>query len=561
MTRLRLLIGQWIAQTTRKLRNNFYIYLAAILTLFVLLDAGVFHVGENMRQKAFDFMVRSRLIVPEPDKDIVIVDVNEASLAAMAKEYGRYPWPRQVFGEFLENIEAQKPKAIVFDILFSDADVANPDSDAYFNDTIAVTNNTFFPFIRLSETQDKLSAVTPARIPGVTEMIQGQADKNAAIAVILPHFPAVINSGRIGFNNIYPDKDGIVREYNLYRDDYGWKLPSLALSVGNKLGYSVPESQSVLINWRGKPFIYQYVTFSEAFQDMSSKVKKRPPNEFTGKIVIIGSTAPSLFDLKATPMAKIYPGVEILATAIDNVIHGDYLHVWRGVLSYVLISLLLIWLTTAAFYKEADRDKLNRIFSSSQIGLIVISYIGINVTDTYLDFSGPVIWAVAYFSVAKIYAMATDLALQRWLAFGVKAGEGGSQALIMPILVESKEPLGDTLLKKLKRQIELSCLTPNNVDILKSSQSGIWGLFGDMAIVSWTYAETQEEYAKQAKLDADQLAEKLSAILKNIGLPGDTQVHYAMHQGGLASDKPLANQWRSLFAQAILKLEHMGQDG
>ena len=561
MTRLRLLIGQWIAQATRKLRNNFYLYLAAILTLFVLLDAGVFHVGENMRQKAFDFMVRSRLIVPEPDKDIVIVDVNEASLAAMAKEYGRYPWPRQVFGEFLENIEAQKPKAIVFDILFSDADVANPDSDAYFNDTITATNNTFFPFIRLSETQDKLSAVTPVMIPGVTEIIQGQADKNAAIALILPHFPAAINSGRIGFNNIYPDKDGIVREYNLYRNDYGWKLPSLPMSVGNKLGYSMPESQSVLINWRGKPFTYQYVTFSDAFQDMSSKVKKRPPNEFTGKIVIIGSTAPSLFDLKATPMAKIYPGVEILATAIDNVKHNDYLHVWRGVLSYILISLLLIWLTTAAFYKEADRDKLNRIFSSSQIGLIVISYIGINVTNTYLDFSGPIIWAVWYFSVAKIYAMATDLALQRWLAFGVKTGEGGSQALIMPILVESKEPLGDTLLKKLKRQIELSCRTPNSVDILKSSQSGIWGLFGDMAVVSWTYAEAQEEYEKQAKIDADQLADKLPAILKNIGLPGDTQVHYAMHQGGLAGDKPLDKQWRTLFAQAILKLEHMGQDG
>jgi adenylate cyclase len=561
MTRLKLLIGQWIAQTTRKLRNNFYIYLAAILTLFVLLDAGVFHVGENMRQKAFDFMVRSRLIVPEPDKDIVIIDVNEASLAAMAKEYGRYPWPRQVFGEFLENIEAQKPKAIVFDILFSDADVSNPDSDAYFNNTIAATNNTFFPFIRLSETQDKLSAVSPARISGVTEIIQEQADKNATIAVILPYFPSAINSGRLGFNNIYPDKDGIVREYNLYRNDYGWKLPSLPMSVGNKLGYSMPESQSVLINWRGKPFTYQYATFSDAFQDMSSKVKKRPPNEFTGKIVIIGSTAPSLFDLKATPMAKIYPGVEILATAIDNVKHNDYLHVWRGALSYVLISLLLIWLTTAAFYKETDRDKLNRIFSSSQIGLLVISYIGINVTDTYLDFSGPVIWAVAYFSVAKVYAMATDLALQRWLAFGVKTGEGGSQALIMPILVESKEPLGDAMLKKLKRQIELSCRTPNNIDVLKSSQSGIWGLFGDMAVVSWTYAETQEEYAKQAKLDADQLVEKFSVILKNIGLPGDTQVHYAMHKGGLAGDKPLDKQWRTLFAQAILKLEHMGQDG
>ena len=559
MTRLKLLIGQWIAQTTRKLRNNFYLYLAVLLTVFVLLDASVFHVGENMRQKAFDFMVRSRVIVPKPDKEIVIVDINEASLAAMAKEYGRYPWPRQVFGEFLENIEAQKPKAIVFDILFSDADIANPDSDAYFNDTIAATNNTFFPFIRLSETQDKLSAVKPVMIPGVIEIIQGQADKNATIALILPHFATAINSSRLGFNNIYPDKDGIVREYSLYRDDYGWKLPSLALSVGNKLGYSVPETQSVLINWRGKPFTYQYITFSDALQDMSSKVKIRPPNEFTGKIVIIGSTAPSLFDLKATPMAKIYPGVEILATAIDNVKHSDYLHVWRGALSYVLLSLLLIWLTTAAFYKEADRDKLNRIFSSSQISLLMISYIGINITNTYLDLSGPVIWAVAYFSVAKAYALATDLALQRWLAFGVKTGEGGAQALIMPISVESKEPLGDALLKKLKRQIELSCRTPNNIDVLKGSQSGIWGLFGDMAVVSWTYAETKEEYAQQAKLDADQLAEKLSEILKNIGLPSDTQVHYAMHQGGLAGDKPLASQWRSLFAQAILKLEYMEQ--
>jgi len=65
-----------------------------------MIDAGVFHIGENMRQKAFDLMVRSRLIVPKPDKDIVIVDINEASLAAMAKDFGRYPWPRQVLENF-----------------------------------------------------------------------------------------------------------------------------------------------------------------------------------------------------------------------------------------------------------------------------------------------------------------------------------------------------------------------------------------------------------------------------------------------------------------------------
>ena len=556
MTRLKLFIGRLLARVTRRLRNIFYLYLAALLTLFVLLDAGVFHVGQTMRQKAFDFMVQKRVLVPKPDQDIVIVDINEASLAAMAKEYGRYPWPRQVFGEFLENIEAQKPRAVVFDILFSDPDVANPDSDTYFNDTIAATNNTFFPFIRLSETQDKLSAVKPGMLSGVTEITPGQADPNAAIALILPYFNAALNSGRLGFNNIYPDKDGIVREYQLYRDDYGWSLPSIALRVGQKLGYPVPASQSVLLNWRGKPFTYQNVSFSDVLLDMTSKEKKGKPNEFTNKIVIIGSTAPSLFDLKATPMARIFPGVEILATAIDNVKHGDYLHVWHGSLTYVLLSLLLIWLTTIALYKDLDRDKINRIFSTSQIGLLVVSYIGINLTDTYIDLSGPVFWAVMYFSVAKVYALATDRALQRWLAFGEKAGAGGTQVLIMPVLVESVEPLGDKLLKKLKRQMERSSRASLNIDFLKGTQNGIWGLFGDLLVVSWTYAATDTENAVQAQQDADRLAGQLSALLKRIGLPGNTQVHYAIHKGGLAGDKPLADQWRSLFAQAVLKLEH-----
>jgi CHASE2 domain-containing sensor protein len=534
VTRLKFIIGQWLAQTTRKLRNNFYIYLAAFLTVFVLIDAGIFHVGENMRQKAFDFMVRYRLFTPQPDADIVIVDINEASLAAMAGEYGRYPWPRQIFGEFLENLEAQKPKAVVFDILFSDADIANPDSDAYFNETIASTDNTFFPFIRLSEEQDRLSAVKPSMLPGVEEAVKGRGDDKATLAVILPHFAAAVRSGRMGFNNIYPDKDGIVREYCLYRDDYGWRVPSLALQVGKTLGYAIPETDSVLLNWRGKPFTYRYVSFSDVFLDMTRKAKKRPPDEFTRKIVIIGSTAPSLFDLKATPMARMFPGVEILATAVDNIKHGDYLHVWRGALSYVLFALILIWLTCAAFYKKMDRDKLNRIFSSSQVILLGVSYATINATNTYFDLTGPVIWAIAYFSVAKIYALANDLALQRWLAFGVKGGEGAARALILPILVDSKEPLGDALMKRLKRKIEQSCRTPNTVDVIKGSQSGIWGLFADMVVVCWTYSGAKEEYARQAQEDAEQLIEKMPLVLIDTGLPGDTKFRYTRQRGLLS---------------------------
>lgn len=560
MIRLKLRIGQWLANVTRRLHNNFYIYLAALLTVFVLLDAGLFHVGENMRQKAFDFMVRSRVLAPAPDKDIVIVDVNEASLAAMAKEYGRWPWPRQVFGEFLENIEAQHPKAVIFDILFSDADVYNPDSDAYFNDVISGTDNTFFPFLRLPESSDKLSQVKPNMIAGISESQPSQGDMQATIAVVLPHFDAALNSGRLGTHNIYPDKDGIVREYQLYQDAYGWRLPSLPMTVAGKLGYTLPPDQNILLNWRGKPFSYQYVSFSDVMQDMGSKDKKRPQNEFTDKIVIIGSTAPSLFDLKATAMAKAHPGVEILATAIDNVKHQDYLKVWRGAVPYILISLLLIWLTTLAFYLNADRDRFNKVFSFSQIGLLVLSYIGINLSNFYLDFTGPITWALFYFSIAKIYALATDRALQRWLAYGVKEGARDTHVLIMPILIESDEPLGDSIMKKLKRQIELTSRTPSSVDIVKGVQSGIWGLFGELTVVSWTFAEGRQEYASEAHMDAERIAKALPSMIASLDLPGKPQAVHTVYENRLDGRAPLGRQWRRAFAAALLQLEAIKPD-
>ncbi len=562
MTKLKLLLGQWLANLTRKLKNNFYIYLATLFTLLVLLDASVFHVGENMRERAFDFMVKHRVFQPAADKDIVIIDINEASLAAFSKEYGRWPWPRQVLGEFVENIQAQKPKAIVFDIVFSDADIYNPDSDAYFNEVIAGSTNTFFPILRLDASQDATSQLKYAQIPGL--IASSDANKNATIAAILPYFESALKANRLGTHNVYPDNDGIVREYRMFHDDAGWRLPALPLVVAQFANAKTNENlpKNMLINWRGKPFTYTYASFSDVFTDLASKNKTRPQDEFSNKIVIIGSTAPGLFDIKPTAMDKQFPGVEILATAIDNAKHGDYLKVWRGKTPYVLMSLLLIWLTTLAFYLKVDRDKFNSIFTGSQVGLLVLSYIGINVSNTYLDLTGPILWAVALFGVAKIYALATDRALQRWLAFGVNADAKQSSVLMMPILVEANEPLSDALLKKLKREIELASKTPNSIEVLQGTQSGIWGLFGDMVVVSWIFADSKPEYAAAAKQDALNITNQLPILITHLGLPNSTLTRYALHEGQLdnQTNSTLASQWRTIFAQAVIKLEHENDD-
>lgn len=554
MLKLKLLLGHWLANLTRRLKNNFYLYLALLFSVVVLLDASVLHVGQNMRDKAFDLMVRHRIVKPQADQNIVIIDINEASLANMAKDFGRWPWPRQVLGELVENIQAQQPKAIVFDIVFSDADVYNPDSDAYFNDVVTACAQCYFPILRLDDSQDKLSALKYSQVPGL--QATETADKNATLAAILPYFKGALKPQRLGTHNVYPDNDGVVREYRMRHTQAGWVLPALPLVLAEANGQSASVlPDDMLLNWRGKPFTYQYASFSDVYQDVTSQQPKRPKNEFKDKIVIIGSTAPALFDIKPTAMDKQFPGVEILATAIDNSLHQDYLKVWRGKTPYILLSFLLIWLTAMAFYVKVDRDRFNSLFTAGQIGLLVLSYLAITFKDTYLDLTAPIFWAVAYFGIAKIYALATDRALQRWLAFGIHADSEELEVLVMPILIESPESLSDAVLKLIKREIELASRSPNTVEIMQGAQSGIWGLFSDMIVASWNY-NPEDGYRKAVQEDARQLGERLDSLLRNLGLPNDTTARYSLHQGTIhPKSSQIAAQWRLLFAQAVIKLE------
>jgi hypothetical protein len=175
-------------------------------------------------------------------------------------------------------------------------------------------------------------------------------------------------------------------------------VPSLPVRVIRELGYREPAARRVLLNWRGKPFSYQTVTFSSVFNDMLSKNRTRPQDEFTNKIVLIGSTAPSLFDVKPTPMSRLHPGVEILATAIDNMKRGDYLRYPEGRILYPLLTLLIVWATAWAFYHNVGRAKIDPLFGASQFILLVVSYASINFTNTYINLTGPVTVGLVYFT-------------------------------------------------------------------------------------------------------------------------------------------------------------------
>jgi CHASE2 domain-containing sensor protein len=556
----------WIARSIhrlwlkigKRLKANFYVYLAVIFTLVVFADSLVLNRTAKMKQASFDLMIRNRIVVSKPDQNIIIVDINEASLAAMAKDYGRWPWPRQVMGEFLELIEKQHPKAIVFDILFSDPDVFNPDSDTYFNDAVNNTNNTFFPVLRLDPQDDALSSILPEQIPG-TIRVPGEAMEGKPIAVVLPFFEAAIKGGRLGLHNIYPDSDGVARQYTVYRNDYGWLVPSLPARVVKWLGIKLPERDNILINWRGKPFTYHYAGFADVFWDMTSKNHKRPQNEFLGKIVIIGSTAAGLFDVKPTPMDSLHPGVEILATAIDNLKHDDYLRVPDTKLFNLLLALLIIWATATAFFKNAGQEKLARIFGASQFLLVGISYASINLMTTYINLTGPVMLGIGYFTCAKIYYFAAGKVLEKSAVMSSVASEGELYAALMLVQVsEGLETSGEKAVALIRRSLGKHGIQAKNIETIKGAQKGIWGLFEGTITVSWTCRFDDEE-KKRLIMEEAKKVEEASADLRQTGdgKPGVMSVIF--HEGRIHGGEQARAGWILLFGEALMRLNEAGR--
>ncbi len=384
-----------------RLGNAFYAGLAVLVIAWASFAIAT-GATSGMKNKAYDLIMKSRFHNPAADPDIVILDIDEAALAAMAPDYGRWPWPRNIMGEIVEGISAQKPKAIVFDITFSDPDVFNAESDKYFRDAIARTPNTYFPMIRLVKDNDKLSKLKVSQLPGVTRA-EASADPNATYAVVLPYLYDVLDDHRLGTNNLYADDDGIVRNYHVYRDEYGWAVNSLPANVARAAGTTLPDDADILMNWRGLPPSYQRVSFHEVYFDLLKQQKTRPAHEFTGKIVIIGSTAPSLFDLKPTPVARIHPGVEILATALDNMKNQDYLSelpVWV----VILTTMAAISLLAFAFVYNIEQRTVNYIFTASQTGFLAISYLFLNFSTIFVDLTAPFSFCLLYFTIARFYS-------------------------------------------------------------------------------------------------------------------------------------------------------------
>jgi adenylate cyclase len=345
--------------------------LAAAVLAAATLELFGFGFLRPLENRLLDTFVRHQAAALAPDPDIVLVNIDEKSLAAMEKlGAGRFPWPREVYGTLIDGLAEQKPRAIVFDIMFSEPDRYRPQSDQAFIDSASRHDNIYYPMVRIESTK-------PAKASEVADLLglmrRPNADPDAPIAVIPPLvLPAKL--WRTGTINYLPDDDGVGRRYHLRHRISGWDLPSLPARVAMDLGYPVPDDDDMVLAWRGAADGFPRVSFSDLYEDFDREKRQRPANEFRGKLLVIGADAAGLGDRRVTPLSHTQPGAEILGTALENLKNDRHMRYapagWPAAIGLLLLASLFF-----AFQRKIDVRAIGAGLASGSIVLLGASWL------------------------------------------------------------------------------------------------------------------------------------------------------------------------------------------
>jgi adenylate cyclase len=304
------------------------------------------------RLKTFDLYQIAKPRVPTA-RPVVIVDIDEASLNTI----GQWPWPRNVVARLVENIARGGAAAIGMDVVFAEPDRTSPGllveglpdiSDAARAELKAIPDHDtiFANIIKRTRTVLGQSAYNPrkgdtraALAPKASFATLG-ADPNPYLIEypgLLSNIPILEEaaSGR-GMFTVLPDPDGLVRRVPVVMKAAGEMIPSLNADM-----LRVATGQTTYVIKTGKAGVQSvvlagieiptdanaqlWIYFShhdpKRFVSAADVINaKTPPNTFKGKLVLIGTSATGLFDVKSTPIEPVMPGVELHAQALENIL-------------------------------------------------------------------------------------------------------------------------------------------------------------------------------------------------------------------------------------------------
>jgi len=304
---------------------------------------------------------------------LVVIDQDSLDWFKKKSGYG-WPWPRELYKDILNYCKRSGAKAVIFDITFTEPSVFGAGDDAALEQAIR-GGPPFIGTVSVGHTTGEHTSWPEKhgrklmRIEGLDRWTEITGIKPASRAIF--PIPEVAGTASI-LGNVFvdPDPDGTVRRVGLFRVFDGRAVPSLAvaaywfgteppvqiergeLRIGEKI-IPIDDRGRVIPRFRGPPGTHEKIRASAVLQSEwrinDPKPGEAPPIKdkhiFKDCYVILGGTAPGLYDVRSAPIGevgRIYPGLEFHATLLDNLLANDFLRDaprWAVVLSTLLLAI------------------------------------------------------------------------------------------------------------------------------------------------------------------------------------------------------------------------------
>jgi len=375
MKRLRIL-RRWFK---RKFGYARLLCIALLIGLAALRIADIAPI-EELRIRTFDTyqVIDPRVKTARP---VVIIDIDEKSLA----KFGQWPWPRTRIADVVANLTRLGAVVIAFDIVFAEPDRLNPDVAA---DTIRNLDDETRTKLRALPSNDQLfaEAMRNSRVvlgeSGLPYVLR-ELDKNLPVTGLamlgedpqrfMLNFPGLLRNtpvleaaaGGRGLFTIRTERDGIVRRVPVIMQAQGLTMPSLTfemlrLATGSDTifiksdvagiksvavkGFEVPTDRN------GQLWVHfahhDPSIFVSAADVLEGSVE---PQTIAEKLVLIGTSAVGLLDVKTTPVSPVMPGVEIHAQVLEAALTKKLLSQppYGPILEFgaaLLLGIAVIWL-------------------------------------------------------------------------------------------------------------------------------------------------------------------------------------------------------------------------
>lgn len=361
----------------------YFIWLVIFCTVaFVTLKiANISDFIDVIESRTFD--LRQNVLINNHAKahndNIVIVAIDDASYEYILDNYGEWPLTRDVYAKLVDYLEAQHPQSVAFDLMFVKSMKSLPQADLALVNSFKKYDN-LYPAMNFDNQPEDLR-IPPTLPEKLTVNLENNSEKVDFTAQTYTNcrsiLPAILDAtSNVGMINVSRAEDGILRRMPVFLSYQGKFYPQLGLKVGLnylknrdnmvdnnfvidgnylKLGNRkiyLDDNGNAILNWYGSAGTYEYIPLYKLIKIAKGEIKNE--YDFNNKIVYFGTTASSLFDIKTVPVSRIYPGVEVQATYVNNIIDNNFIKkmskpvtVVAGVILALLTGLIIMNISSA----------------------------------------------------------------------------------------------------------------------------------------------------------------------------------------------------------------------